>query len=125
VKARRRGVDVRVILPYHGNHEVMNASNVHTANIMFRNGIRVFFYPKMSHIKAAVYDGWFCAGSANFDRLSFRENVEMNVATSHAPLVDTILEQLFDADFNRSVEMKEALQSGVKELIAEFLAEQL
>ncbi|MCD4779717.1 MAG: phosphatidylserine/phosphatidylglycerophosphate/cardiolipin synthase family protein [Candidatus Omnitrophica bacterium] len=125
VKARRRGVDVRVILPYHGNHQIMNASNVHTANIMFRNGIRVYFYPKMSHIKAAVYDGWLCAGSANFDRLSFRENLEMNIATSHKPVVDKILGELFDPDFKRSIEMKEPLKSGVKELIAEFLAEQL
>ena len=40
--------------------------------IMIKNGIRVYHYPRISHIKAAIYDGWACLGSANFDALSLR-----------------------------------------------------
>ena len=91
IAARRRGVDVRVIMPLRGNHGPLNQSNTLAANAMMENGIRVFIYPGMSHIKAAIYDGWACLGSANFDKLSFRVNKETNLATSHPEFVDQLL----------------------------------
>jgi cardiolipin synthase len=90
-KARRRGVDVRVILPEEGNHGSHNASNQVAINQMLKNGIRVYQYPGMSHIKAAIFDGWACVGSANFDKLSFQVNREVNLATSHEPVVNDLL----------------------------------
>ena len=62
-RARRRGVDVRVIMPLVGNHGPVNRSNVLAVNAMLEHGIRVYLYPGMSHIKAAVFDGWACLGS--------------------------------------------------------------
>lgn len=125
VKARRRGVDVRVILPVNGNHEIMNMNNIITANWMFDNGIKVYFYPGMSHIKAAVYDGWFCSGSANFDKLSFIDNLEFNIATSDPETVRRALTELFEPDFKKSLLMFEPLKSSLKDQIANFLAGQL
>ncbi|VAX36237.1 Cardiolipin synthetase [hydrothermal vent metagenome] len=125
IRARRRGVDVRVILPVKGNHEIMNASNVVTANILFKNGIRVFFYPGMSHVKAAIYDGWLCTGSANFDKLSLKNNLELNLATSHRETVEILKKDLFEKDFAKSVEMNGLFESGFKNRIAEFLADHL
>jgi cardiolipin synthase len=107
IKARRRGVDVRVVLPERGNHQLMARSNNVTANYLFQNGIRVYFYPKMTHVKAAVYDGWTCVGSANFDRLSFRDNLELNLATSNSTVARDVLEKLFYPDFKASREMTE------------------
>ena len=52
IDARRRGVDVRVILPFRGDSKVMNGSNVVVANTLFENSIRVFIYPGFSHVKA-------------------------------------------------------------------------
>ena len=80
VKARLRGVDVRVIIPMEGNHGIMNASNVTAANTLLKYGVRVFTYPGMSQVKAAIYDGWACLGSVNFDKLSFLVNKGMNLA---------------------------------------------
>lgn len=125
ISARRRGVDVRIILPFLGNHEIMNKSNIITANILFRNQIRVYFYPGMSHIKAAVYDGWLCAGSANFDMLSLRDNLEMNVATSDALTVERFKKRLFEKDFNVAQEMTQPLDSDFSDVISEIIAEQL
>jgi cardiolipin synthase len=125
IKARKRGVDVRVILPIKGNHNIMNANNIVTANTMFRSGVRVFFYPGMSHIKAAVYDGWLCTGSANFDKLSLIDNLELNLATSDGKAVEAILKDLFEEDFKKSTEMTQELDQGWKERMAEFLAEHL
>ncbi len=125
IRARRRGVDVRVILPVNGNHKIMNESNVVTANIMFKNGIRVFFYPGMSHIKAAIYDGWLCTGSANFDKLSLKDNLELDLATSHQETVQILEEKLFNQDFKKSKEMTKLLGSNLKKYFAEFLADHL
>lgn len=125
ISARRRGVDVRIILPSKGNHKIMNKSNIITANILFRNKIRVYFYPGMSHIKAAVYDGWLCTGSANFDVLSLRDNLEMNIATSDVETVERIKRRLFEKDFAYSRLMTEPLDSNFSDVIAEIIAERL
>ncbi len=125
IKARRRGVDVRVILPLSNNHEIMNANNIVVANSLFRNGIKVFFYPGMSHVKAALYDGWLCLGSANFDHLSFLDNKEFDLATADIPTVEYIKKELFENDMEKSTQMKTFLESGWKDFIAEILAEHL
>jgi cardiolipin synthase A/B len=105
--ARRRGVDVRVIMPLVTDRGPITRSNALAANAMLEHGIRVYIYPGMSHIKAAVFDGWACIGSANWDRWSFRINKELNVATSHADAVTELERRLFAADFSNSVEMTE------------------
>ena len=125
VKARRRGVDVRVILPAKGNWGSMNTSNKVTANRMLKNGIRVYLYPSMSHIKAAVYDGWACIGSANFDRASFRLNVETNIAFTQEEKIQEILDTLFIPDFEASEEMTELFPETWKDRFMEALANQM
>ncbi len=122
-KARRRGVDVRVILPLVGNHGPINKSNALAANAMLEHGIRVFLYPGMSHVKAAVFDGWACFGSANWDKLSFRINKELNLATSHPSAVDAVLERLFEADFAESVELSEPFPASWSDHLYELLAD--
>jgi len=104
-RARRRGVDVRVILPDAGNHTSLQASNKVAINKMLDNGIRVYRFPGMSHIKAAVIDGWMCVGTANFDKLSLSINKELNLSTSHEPVVQDLIERIFVADFLRSEEV--------------------
>ena len=107
VKARRRGVDVRVVIPLASDRGQLTRDNILTANRMFRNGIRVYIYPGMSHIKAAIFDGWACLGSANLDQLSLRVNLETNIATSDPEAVAALKQQLFEVDFAASPEMRE------------------
>jgi len=104
-KARRRGVDVRVIMPLVTDRGPITRNNALAANAMLAHGIRVFIYPGMSHIKAAVFDGWACIGSANWDRWSFRINKELNIAMSQPDAVAELERRLFEADFARSVEL--------------------
>jgi cardiolipin synthase len=124
-KARRRGVDVRVIMPLVGNHGPINKSNALAANAMLEHGIRVFVYPGMSHVKAAVFDGWVCLGSANWDKLSFRTNKELNIATSHPEYVDELLNRVFYPDFEKSVELTEPFperwSDHLMEIVADFV----
>ena len=124
-KARRRGVDVRVILPLVGNHGPVNKSNALAANAMLEHGIRVFLYPGMSHVKAAIIDGWACLGSANWDKLSFRTNKELNIATSHPEYVANLLRQVFMPDFELSVELTEPFPERWSDRLAEVISDYL
>ena len=109
VLARRRGVDVRVIIPMETDHGPITRSNVLAANLMLEHGIRVYIYPGFSHVKAAVYDGWICVGSANFDRLSLRLNRELNIASSDPATAAALNATLFEPDFQNSPELTEPI----------------
>ena len=124
-KARLRGVDVRVIIPMEGNHGVMNLNNVVAANRLLKYGVRVFAYPGMSHIKAAIYDGWACVGSANFDKLSFQVNKEMNLGSSDPAFVRQLIDKVFDPDFEAAVELEEPLPASWKNTFGSIVASQL
>jgi cardiolipin synthase len=125
VEARRRGVDVRVVLPTAGDSGFMNAANLVATNVFIRNGVRVYAYPGMTHAKAAIYDGWACVGSANFEKLSLRINRELNVSTSDPAFVDILRRELFERDFSRSREVTEARSLGWSTYISSFIANQL
>lgn len=124
-KARRRGVDVRVILPVAGNNGAMNSSNEVAINQMLEHGIRVYRYPGMSHIKAAIFDGWVCVGSANFDKLSLKINKELNLATSHPSVVAELLEDIFIPDLLVSREINKPLDLTMSARLAEVLVDEL
>jgi len=124
-RARRRGVDVQVILPAAGNHGAHNASNSVTINKMLKNGIRVYRYPGMSHVKAAIFDGWACVGSANFDKLSLQVNREVNLATSHEPFVNELLDRVFIPDLARSTEISEMVDVTVPARWLEVVVDEL
>ncbi len=124
IDARARGVDVRVILPTGGDSALMDRGNVVAANTMLESGIRVFLYPGFTHVKAAVYDGWACLGSANLDKLSLRVNEELNLATSHRATVAALEARLFEADFAVSTELTTPLPKDLSYRLAVFLADQ-
>ena len=125
IKARRRGVDVRVIMPIETDHGPITRSNVLAANSMLDNGIRVFIYPGFSHVKAAVIDGWVCLGSANYDRLSLRLNRELNIASSDPGVRDELLEKLFEPDFKVSVELTEQIPRQWADFLVELIGDYL
>ncbi len=125
VKASNRGVDVKIVFPNTTDNGAINRSNVLAANRMFENGIKVFILPRMTHVKAAVYDGWACFGSANFDKLSFRVNYEINLATSHKKTVEKLIKCLFIPDFEASVELTEKLPVKANDFLLELVADQL
>ena len=68
------GADDWIVMPGENDFASGHSSNLVTANYLRRHGVRVYFYPGMSHVKALLVDGWVCFGSANFDALSLRLN---------------------------------------------------
>ena len=122
-KARRRGVDVRVIVPLVTDRGPITRNNALAANAMLEHGIRVFIYPGMSHVKAALYDDWACLGSANWDRWSFRINKELNIATSEPSAARELKERVFDADFEASVELIEPFPERWSDYLIEIVGD--
>jgi cardiolipin synthase len=124
-KARRRGVDVRVILPQEGNHDPLNRSNQVAINQMLEHGIRVYRISGMSHIKAAIFDGWACVGSANFDKLSLKVNKELNLATSDPDTVAQLLDRVFIPDLLASEEINSPVDVTMSARLYEVLVDEL
>jgi len=125
IEARRRGVDVRVIVPGESDVGIMQASDLVVANEMIRNGIRVFIYPGMAHVKAAIYDGWACVGSANLEKMSLRVSQELDVAFSDPGTVAQLDRQLFEPDFKRSHELKSPVELNWTDPFLKVISEQL
>ena len=95
-----------------------------TINTLLEHGIRVYEYPGMSHIKAAVYDGWICVGSANFDKLSLKVNKELNLATSDPDTVNALLDQVFIPDLMMSREITKPVEVTVATRLAEIMVDE-
>jgi cardiolipin synthase len=107
VRARNRGVDVRVVLPRVNDFKAAGRSNLVTANYLLQHGVRIYFYPGMTHVKALLVDDWACLGSANLNHLSLRLCQEHNVATSDPRFAARVKRELFEEDFSRSHELTE------------------
>lgn len=125
IAARGRGVDVRVILPGKNDVGIMDKNNRFMANKLFKNGVRVYFYNGMSHVKAAVYDGWAVVGSANFDKMSLYVNKEMSLGISDPAFVGELTERLFEKDFENSEEMTEPMELAWTYFLINGLTNQL
>ena len=122
VQARRRGVDVRVVLTLQSGSGVVDIVNKVTINRLLRAGIRVYLYPGRTHVKALSVDGcWAYMGTGNFDRLSLRHNRELGVAISHGTVVSELEERLFQNDFQPEWEAHERLPLAGYEYVVEAL----
>ena len=123
VKARNRGVDVRVIMPNANDFKAGGRGNLVIANYLLQHGVRVFFFPAMTHVKALLVDGWACIGSGNLNHLSLRVNQEQNVATSDAAFATRLKHDLFEEDFARSYELTQPISLEWVDFLADMLLE--
>lgn len=82
VEARRRGVDVQILVPGREiDSEVTRAASRRTWKPLLEAGIAIYeFQPTMFHCKVMVVDDqWVSVGSTNFDSRSFKLNAEANL----------------------------------------------
>lgn len=121
--ARQRGVDVRVILPRVNDFVPGERASLVVANYLLASGVRVYFYPGMTHTKALLADHWACVGSANYNHLSLRVNHEQNVATTDPEFVSDVRTRLFEVDFARSLELQEPVNVDWLDLVTNVLLE--
>lgn len=123
--ARKRGVDVRVTVPRDINHGIGIAANKVTVKRLLDNGVRVFVYPGMTHVKAAVYDQWACFGSANFDDLSLHKNYELNIFTDNPEIVRQIKTDLLEGGQKLSPEVFNAEEISWMDIFTARVAQYL
>ena len=123
VWARNRGVDVRVVLPRVNDLKAGGRSNLVLANYLIGHGVRVYFYPGMTHVKALLVDDWACLGSANLNHLSLRVCQEHNVATSDPAFAARLKRELFEEDFARSYELTEPVSIEWVDFLADLVLE--
>jgi len=123
VQARKRGVDVRVVLPRVNDFKAGARGNLVTANYLLEHGVRVYFYPGMTHVKAMLVDGWACLGSGNLSLLSLRLSQEQNIATSDPAFATKLKHDLFEQDFARSYELQQPISVDWVDFMADLVLE--
>jgi cardiolipin synthase len=106
VRAARRGVDVRIIIPAESNHIVADWLSRGFYNRLLRAGVRLFLYQgAMVHAKTATIDGqWSTIGTANIDRISLLGNYEINMEVFNRDVARQ-MEEIFSVDSTNTQEM--------------------
>jgi cardiolipin synthase A/B len=106
VKAVRRGVDVRLLLPGENNDQPLTKSAGRAAyGRMLEGGVKIFEYqPAMIHTKSMVVDGFFSMlGSSNFDARSSEINEELDVVVADEKF-GREMENVFEKDLGQARE---------------------
>jgi cardiolipin synthase A/B len=104
VKARQRGVEVRILLPGgKSDHLMTRASSRRVYGPLLLSGAEIYEYqPSMVHAKIMVIDGmWSAVGSTNFDNRSFGLNDEVNLVVLDPDLASQLRSQ-FDGDIGKA-----------------------
>src|SRR5207249_2877769 len=121
--ARRRGVDVRMVLATDSQSHLIDRAMRVTINRLLHIGVRVYVYPGTTHVKAASADThWAYLGTGNFDNLSLRRNKEIGVSISAGPIIAEIEQRIFLTDFRDEWEITKPLPVKVGDYLSEVVA---
>jgi len=112
LKAARRGVDVKIILPGQTDLRVVAYVSRTYYKTLLREGVQIYHYqPRVLHAKTMVFDGyWTIVGSANLDSRSLNYNYECGVGILDRELGND-MEEIFRQDLLESTPITEADQS--------------
>jgi cardiolipin synthase A/B len=133
VEAKRRGVDVRIMISgKHNDNWLARKNSSRLYGQLLEAGVTVLEYNRtMLHQKTMVVDGqWMCIGTTNFDNRSFAHNEETNICIKDAELA-AFMEQTFRNDMRACdrVELeawqKRGLVSKSLEVVASLLEAQV
>ena len=114
VDARRRGVEVEIIVPgQHFDHAFVRDASRSQWGKLLAAGVQFYEYePAMYHCKVTIVDDvWVSVGSANFDSRSFRLNDEANLNVYSADFAREQI-RIFEEDKQRSHPVTEAEWRG-------------
>lgn len=98
IKAKNRGVNVRIILELSDHNDKLNFRNRKTAKYLIKNGIDIKFdsINKITHSKFIIVDDKIILGSSNWGNKSLTENNEANVMIRDSELSKELLEYFND-----------------------------
>jgi cardiolipin synthase len=126
IDAKRRGVDVRIMVSGIRNDNWLARHNsLRLYGPLLEAGIEIQEYNRtMLHHKTMVVDGrWVTIGTTNFDNRSFAHNEESNVSFADEHLA-VALEQVFEDDLSgcERMTLEQWRRRGVWERGQEFIA---
>ena len=133
IEAKRRGVDVRVMVAARYNDNWLARQNsVRVYGRLLEAGIEILEYNRtMLHLKTMVADGrWFTIGTTNFDNRSFAHNEENNTC-GYDTAVARQLHDTFENDvaacdrLDLQAWKRRGLWQRTQEVVAAFLEEQI
>ena len=107
VRAARRGVRVRVIVPgKYSDQRLVRLASRRMYRELLTGGVQIHEYrPAMTHVKALMVDeAWAVIGTTNVDNRSFEHNDEVNVAFREAAVTER-LRRDFESDLAASDEI--------------------
>jgi cardiolipin synthase len=109
LRARRRGVEVEVILPQQSDVRLVQWASQYLYEKLLKRGIRIFErQDRMLHSKAMVVDDqWSVIGSCNLDPRSLRLNTEF-LAVVRSAAAAAQLKQLCSYEMQQSREVRAA-----------------
>ena len=111
VRAARRGVRVRVIVPGRlTDQRLVRLASRRMYHELIDGGVRLFEYrPAMTHVKSLIVDAtWAVVGTTNIDNRSFEHNDEINVA-----LRDRVVTERLRRDFSCDLEASDEITRSV------------
>jgi cardiolipin synthase len=123
VRAKKRGVTVRIVVPgKRSDHALTRSSGRRAYGDLLKAGADVYEYePAMIHAKITIIDGiWSVAGSTNMDNRSFGINDEINLAVLDSS-VALNLARNFEEDISHSTHV--TLDEWEKRSISERMLE--
>ncbi len=129
MRAARRGVHVRLLLPGRNNHPIIGLAARRIYAPLLDAGAEIHEWDGvMLHAKTAVADGVITiVGSSNLDPLSLRRNYELNVLVGD-PAIGSRMRELFAADLldatrvNPAAWRRRPARARAAEAIATFAA---
>lgn len=106
VRAARRGVDVRILLPAESDVWVVDFASRAVWGRLLRAGVRIFLWTTgVLHAKTAVIDrAWSTIGTFNLDYLSLRSNLEVTLTVLDSQFGETMA-AAFQSDLETSLEL--------------------
>ena len=125
VRAKKRGVAVRIVVPgKRSDHALTRSSGRRAYGDLLKAGAEVYEYePAMIHAKITIIDGiWSVAGSTNIDNRSFGINDEINVAVLDAAVAMKLAKN-FEEDISHSkyVTLDEWEKRSISERMLEWV----
>jgi len=122
LRAVRRGVDVKLILPAKSDIPLVKIVNRISYATLIKGGIEIFEREgTILHGKVMLIDGrWSVIGSANLDQRSFHRNFEVNVIVSSSDFGRQVAEMFSeDLALSRRISLEEHENRGVMVRILE------
>ena len=105
IKAARRGVDVRILLPHQSDIAFMPWASKMFYERLLSAGARIFEYlPTMLHAKTLIIDNWMTIGSSNLNHRSLLHDLEVDYCVqSDAAKFELLQQFLIDLNYTREI----------------------